>query len=224
MKDLVGDAHFFEESVTVRAWRTVAPRSWPSSATVVVSVVACAEVGMGCTGSGGSGCGLLALQLGRLACCPPSQRRGRRFGAAAAACRRHRAGTPSYACVVVTSLCSDGGVVGVVAGSAVAHGCWFFCMGGTVAFGALWGSTLLSLACDVRVQPEKIRKLLDNVASGSGMASVMEKTEGMKYILAVRGTAALFARVQFCRRVGIGTAPLASPVPAVFPWPATTRP
>jgi hypothetical protein len=36
-----------------------------------------------------------------------------------------------------------------------------------------------------RVQPDKIKKLLDNVASGSGMASVMEKVEGMKYLLAV---------------------------------------
>lgn len=42
--------------------------------------------------------------------------------------------------------------------------------------------TLLCCFC----QSDKIKKLLDNVASGSGMASVMEKTEGMKYLLAVR--------------------------------------
>jgi hypothetical protein len=35
------------------------------------------------------------------------------------------------------------------------------------------------------LQTEKIKKLLDNVESGSGMASMLEKTEGMKHLLAV---------------------------------------
>ena len=35
-------------------------------------------------------------------------------------------------------------------------------------------------------QPEKIKHLLDNIEAGTGKGSVMEKVEGMKYILAVR--------------------------------------
>lgn len=35
------------------------------------------------------------------------------------------------------------------------------------------------------MQPDKIKHLLDNVESGSGKASIIEKTEGMKYLLAV---------------------------------------
>ena len=35
------------------------------------------------------------------------------------------------------------------------------------------------------VQPEKIKHLLDNVELGSGKAAVMEKIDGMKYLLAV---------------------------------------
>lgn len=34
-------------------------------------------------------------------------------------------------------------------------------------------------------QPEKIKHLLDNIEAGTGKGSVMEKVEGMKYILAV---------------------------------------
>ncbi len=39
--------------------------------------------------------------------------------------------------------------------------------------------------CVAVLQTEKIKKLLDNVESGSGMASMLEKTEGMKHLLAV---------------------------------------
>jgi hypothetical protein len=35
-------------------------------------------------------------------------------------------------------------------------------------------------------QGDRIKHLLDNAESGSGKASVLEKTEGMKYLLAVR--------------------------------------
>lgn len=38
-------------------------------------------------------------------------------------------------------------------------------------------------------QPEKIKHLLDNVEMGTGKGQVQEKTEGMKYLLAVRRVA-----------------------------------
>lgn len=37
-----------------------------------------------------------------------------------------------------------------------------------------------------RAQAERIKHLLDNVEGGSGKGSVLEKMEGMKYLLAVR--------------------------------------
>lgn len=43
-------------------------------------------------------------------------------------------------------------------------------------------------------QPERIKHLLDNVELGSGKASMAEKTEGMKYILAVRDPTPVHAR------------------------------
>ena len=36
------------------------------------------------------------------------------------------------------------------------------------------------------MQPDKIKHLLDNVELGTGKGQVQEKTEGMKYLLAVR--------------------------------------
>lgn len=38
------------------------------------------------------------------------------------------------------------------------------------------------------LQPERIKHLLDNIELGTGKASIAEKTEGMKYILAVSVT------------------------------------
>jgi hypothetical protein len=40
-----------------------------------------------------------------------------------------------------------------------------------------------------RAQPERIKHLLDNVELGTGKANIMEKIDGMKYLLAVRGVA-----------------------------------
>lgn len=42
-------------------------------------------------------------------------------------------------------------------------------------------------------QPERIKHLLDNMELGTGKASIAEKTEGMKYILAVSTMSALRA-------------------------------
>jgi hypothetical protein len=45
-----------------------------------------------------------------------------------------------------------------------------------------------------RPQPDRIKHLLDNVELGSGRASMAEKTEGMKYILAVRSCTSVRGR------------------------------
>jgi hypothetical protein len=63
------------------------------------------------------------------------------------------------------------------------------------------------------LNPERIKKLLDNVEMGSGKASILEKTEGMKFLLGVRDS---FASVSACISV-------ADPSRAAALWgPVTT--
>lgn len=61
------------------------------------------------------------------------------------------------------------------------------CSGAVRVACRVWGRRSLTLPrLSPRSQPEKIKHLLDNIEAGTGKGSVIEKVEGMKYILAVR--------------------------------------
>jgi hypothetical protein len=68
-------------------------------------------------------------------------------------------------------------------------------------------------------QPEKIKHLLDNVELGTGKASIMEKIDGMKYLLAVSPWRWI------SRRKGRRVVASATAVPSLFDTsPATFHP